>query len=56
MAGDILLYDVDVVPVGKDNKQHMEFTRDIAIKFNNIYGETFKLPQELIREDVATIP
>lgn len=55
MAWDILLYDVDIVPVGKDNKQHMEFARDIAGKFNHMYGETFKLPWELIQEDVALI-
>lgn len=46
MAADILLYDTDIVPIGKDQKQHIEFTRDIAIKFNELYGETFKLPQD----------
>lgn len=56
MAADILLYDADVVPVGKDQKQHVEYARDIAIKFNNEYEELFKLPQELILETVATIP
>lgn len=56
MAADILLYDADLVPVGKDNKQHMEFARDIAEKFNFIYWETFKLPKPLIREELATIP
>jgi len=55
MAADILLYDSDVVPVGKDQKQHLEITRDIAIKFNEVYGEVFKLPEPSIREDVATI-
>jgi tryptophanyl-tRNA synthetase len=56
MAADILLYDSDVVPVGKDQKQHLEITRDIAIKFNEVYGEVFKLPEPSIREEVATIP
>jgi tryptophanyl-tRNA synthetase len=55
MAADILLYDSDVVPVGKDQKQHLEITRDIAIKFNELYGEIFKLPEPRIREEVATI-
>lgn len=56
MASDILLYDTDVVPVGKDQKQHVEYARDIAEKFNNQYGEQFKLPKELILEEVETIP
>lgn len=56
MAADILLYDTDIVPIGKDQKQHIEFTRDIAIKFNELYGETFKLPQDLILESVSIIP
>lgn len=56
MAADILLYDTNVVPVGKDQKQHVEMTRDIAIKFNNTYGETFVIPEPLIREDVAVVP
>jgi tryptophanyl-tRNA synthetase len=55
MAADILLYDSDVVPVGKDQKQHLEITRDIAIKFNEVYGAVFKLPEPSIREEVATI-
>jgi tryptophanyl-tRNA synthetase len=55
MAADILLYDSDVVPVGKDQKQHLEITRDIAIKFNELYGNTFKLPEPSIRDEVATI-
>lgn len=55
MASDILLYDADVVPVGKDQKQHIEYARDIAQKFNNAYGELFKLPKELIQENVALI-
>lgn len=55
MAADILLYSPDIVPVGKDQKQHIEITRDIAGKFNNIFGETFKMPQEFIPENVALI-
>jgi tryptophanyl-tRNA synthetase len=56
MASDILIYDSNVVPVGKDQKQHVEITRDIAIKFNNTYGETFVVPKEQIREDAAVVP
>lgn len=56
MAADILLYNSDVVPVGKDQKQHVEFARDIAGYFNNIYGETFKLPEPVIGEDCGLIP
>jgi tryptophanyl-tRNA synthetase len=56
MAADILLYDTHVVPVGKDQKQHLEMTRDIAIKFNLTYGETFVVPDERISEQVAVIP
>lgn len=56
MAADILLYDTNVVPVGKDQKQHLEMTRDIAIKFNQTYGETFVVPEERISEQVAVIP
>jgi len=56
MAADILLYNPDVVPVGKDQKQHLEITRDTAEKFNKLFGETFNLPEPLIREDVAVIP
>ena len=56
MAADILLFDTNVVPVGKDQKQHLEMTRDIAIKFNQTYGETFVVPDEKIQEDVAVIP
>jgi tryptophanyl-tRNA synthetase len=56
MAADILLFDIDKVPVGKDQIQHLEITRDIAIKFNNEYGEIFKLPTAVVNEDVATIP
>ncbi len=56
MAADILLYDTDIVPVGQDQKQHVEYARDTAEKFNRIFGETFKLPQELIEESVAIVP
>jgi tryptophanyl-tRNA synthetase len=56
MAADILLYDPDIVPVGQDQKQHIEYARDTAEKFNRIYGETFKLPKELIQESVAVVP
>ena len=57
MASDILIYSPDIVPVGKDQKQHVEITRDIAIKFNETYGkEVFKLPKEKIVENVATVP
>src|SRR5512137_935022 len=56
MAADILIYDSNVVPVGKDQKQHIEVTRDIAIKFNNLYGETFVIPEPQIREEVALVP
>lgn len=55
-AADILLYDADVVPVGQDQKQHLEITRDIAERFNNTFGPTFKLPEPLILKDVAVIP
>lgn len=56
MAADILLFDTNVVPVGKDQKQHLEMTRDMAIKFNLTYGETFVVPEERISEEVAVIP
>ena len=56
MAADILLYGADIVPVGKDQKQHVEFARDIAGYFNNIYGETFKLPEPVIGETAGIIP
>lgn len=56
MAADILLYAPDLVPVGADQKQHVEICRDIAIKFNNTYGETFKLPESLILKEVAVVP
>ena len=56
MAADILLYDSNVVPVGRDQKQHLEVTRDIALKFNQTYGETFIIPEPQIRESVAVVP
>ncbi len=56
MAADILLYNTDLVPVGQDQKQHIEYARDIAQKFNNTFGETFKLPEEVILKDSAIIP
>lgn len=56
MAADILIYDSNVVPVGRDQKQHVEVTRDIAIKFNQLYGDTFIIPEPQIREDVAVVP
>jgi tryptophanyl-tRNA synthetase len=56
MAADILAVQSDVVPVGRDQKQHVEVTRDIAIKFNNAFGEVFRLPEARIREDVAVVP
>ncbi len=56
MAADILLYQADRVPVGKDQKQHLEITRDIAIKFNNTYGEVFTVPEAEIDDNVAIIP
>ena len=56
MAADILLYESDVVPVGADQKQHVEFARDIAGYFNHVYGDTFKLPEPIIGEDTGIIP
>ncbi|HEX8372812.1 MAG TPA: tryptophan--tRNA ligase [Chthoniobacterales bacterium] len=56
MAADILLYESDLVPVGRDQKQHVEVTRDIAIKINEQYGSVFKLPTPIIRDEVATVP
>src|SRR5208282_1113352 len=56
MAADILIYDSNIVPVGRDQKQHVEMTRDIAIKFNEAYGQTFILPEPRIREEVASVP
>lgn len=56
MASDILLYDAEFVPVGKDQKQHLEMARDMASSFNHQFGETFVLPEALIDENVMTIP
>lgn len=56
MASDILLYDADVVPVGKDQKQHLEMTRDIATSFNHQFGETLVIPEARIDEKLMTIP
>lgn len=56
MAADILLYDPKLVPVGQDQKQHVEYARDTAQKFNNLFGETFSLPEALIMKDVAVVP
>ena len=56
MASDILLYDADIVPVGKDQKQHLEITRDLASSFNHQYGDTFVLPESKISKSVMTIP
>lgn len=56
MAADILLYRSNLVPVGKDQKQHLEVTRDIAIRFNNAYGQVLTIPEPMIREEVAVVP
>ncbi|KMQ52646.1 Tryptophanyl-tRNA synthetase [Chitinispirillum alkaliphilum] len=56
MAADILMYQSNVVPVGKDQKQHLEITRDLAAKFNSTYGEVFTLPEPEIHEELAIIP
>jgi len=56
MAADILLYDAEIVPVGKDQLQHLEITRDVAARFNHQMGETFVLPQAKIEENIMTIP
>ncbi|MEI6074675.1 MAG: tryptophan--tRNA ligase [Verrucomicrobiota bacterium] len=56
MAADILIYDSNIVPVGQDQKQHVEVTRDIAIKFNEAYGETFVIPEPQIRGETAKVP
>lgn len=55
MAADILIYGTDVVPVGQDQKQHIEIARDTAEKFNRIFGETFRLPEPMILEEVKTV-
>jgi tryptophanyl-tRNA synthetase len=56
MAADIILYDANLVPVGKDQKQHVEIARDVAVKFNNVYGDVLVVPEPVIREDVAVVP
>jgi tryptophanyl-tRNA synthetase len=56
MAADILIYDSNVVPVGQDQKQHVEMTRDIAIKFNEAYGQTFVIPEPQIKGETAKVP
>jgi len=56
MAADILSIEASIVPVGKDQKQHVEVTRDLAAKFNNVFGEVFQLPNPLIKDHLATIP
>jgi tryptophanyl-tRNA synthetase len=56
MASDILLYDADVVPVGEDQRQHVEYAREAVTKFNNAYGETFTAPQEMVLKGVGIVP
>ena len=56
MAADILIYDSNLVPVGRDQKQHVEMTRDIACKFNDAYGRTFVIPEPQIRDEAAVVP
>ena len=56
MAADILAFNADVVPVGNDQKQHIEMTRDIAARFNHLYGEVFNLPEALISESTGVLP
>jgi tryptophanyl-tRNA synthetase len=56
MAADILIYNSNIVPVGKDQKQHIEVTRDVAMKFNQLYGECFVIPEPQIKNDVAVVP
>lgn len=56
MAADILLYDTDVVPVGEDQRQHIEYTREAAGKFNNAFGELFKAPKEMILKGLGVVP
>lgn len=56
MAADILLFSPDIIPVGKDQIQHVEIARDIAIKFNNAYGDILKIPEFQVQEEVATVP
>ncbi|MBO7333052.1 MAG: tryptophan--tRNA ligase [Alphaproteobacteria bacterium] len=56
MAADILMFNADLVPVGRDQVQHLEYTRDLAIKFNHIFGKTFKIPEPYVKEEVAVLP
>ena len=56
MAADILMFNADIVPVGQDQKQHVEMTRDIALRFNHHYGEVFTVPDVSIEEDAGTLP
>jgi tryptophanyl-tRNA synthetase len=56
MACDILIYDSNFVPVGQDQRQHLEITRDLALRFNHLYGEAFVIPEAIIEKEVATIP
>jgi tryptophanyl-tRNA synthetase len=56
MAADILIFDSNIVPVGRDQKQHVEITRDIAVKFNELYGQTFFIPEPRIKDEVAVVP
>ncbi len=56
MAADILAYRADTVPVGRDQKQHVEVTRDIALRFNHLFGDVFVIPEPSIRDDVAVVP
>lgn len=56
MAADILLYNADIVPIGQDQKQHVEMARDLAIKFNNTFGDTLTVPEPKIAKEVAVVP
>ena len=56
MAADILLYQAEIIPVGRDQKQHLEITRDIAERFNHIYGDVFVVPEPLISDEMAVVP
>lgn len=56
MAADIVMYSANVVPVGQDQKQHVEIARDLAVKFNNLYGEILTVPEPLIEKEIATLP
>jgi tryptophanyl-tRNA synthetase len=56
MAADILMFDSNIVPVGRDQKQHVEITRDIAVKFNELYGQVFVIPEPRIKDEVALVP